>query len=152
MHMGLLRRTWPAIIAVTALLAACSGPGPTTSTPAAGPETPPAMSLGISNGTTLTVTLVVNGAVIRAFAPQSGADAIPAGELPPLPWSVEVRTLSGRVLVALAVRAGDVWQQGNEQKGVGKRVDLSCGRLDVWSGPPMIGPAPGPGSPGDCEP
>jgi len=57
----------------------------------------------------------------------------------------------------MTVHPGDVWAttgpngEGRE-KGDGVRVDLSCGRLDVWSGPPMIGPAPGTGSPGDCAP
>ena len=33
------------------------------------------------------------------------------------------------------------------------RVDLSCGRLDLWAGGAApIGPAPGPGVQGDCEP
>jgi hypothetical protein len=36
-------------------------------------------------------------------------------------------------------------------KGDGNRVDLSCGRIDVWAGPPLLGPAPGPGTPGDCR-
>ncbi len=35
---------------------------------------------------------------------------------------------------------------------MGARVDLSCGRIDIWSGTPMMGPAPGPGVPGDCDP
>ena len=30
--------------------------------------------------------------------------------------------------------------------------NLSCGRLDIWSGPPLSGPPPGPGKPGDCAP
>jgi hypothetical protein len=36
--------------------------------------------------------------------------------------------------------------------GAGARADLSCGRLDVWVGAPMLGPAPDGGVPGDCEP
>jgi hypothetical protein len=155
-HVGQIRRggRWLATVAIVGLIAGCSGAGLTETawTPGPAPAVPSAMGLSISNGTTMTITLVVNGAVVQAFVPGSGADPIPAGELPPLPWNVEVRTISGRVLEALAVRAGDVWQQGNEQKGVGARVDLSCGRLDVWSGPPMLGPAPGPGTPGDCAP
>ena len=37
-------------------------------------------------------------------------------------------------------------------QGDAVRVDLSCGRLDIWSGPPLLGPPPGPGTPGDCTP
>ena len=129
-----------------------AGCGATTS-PA--PSPPP--GLGISNGTTLTVTLVVNGTTVATFAPHTGRDAIPASLLPALPWKVEARSPSGRLLTSMTVRAGDVRQtflpngEGSTQ-GDGVRVDLSCGRLDIWSGPPLSGPAPGPGSPGDCAP
>jgi len=53
------------------------------------PSQPAPVNLGISNGTTLTVTLVVNGqrvAEVQAGGPSPTID--PAG-LPPLPWSVE---------------------------------------------------------------
>jgi len=79
------------------------------------------------------------------------------GDLPPLPWYVEARSESGRVLVSMTVRPGDVfatmYPDGHgETRGAAVRADLSCGRLDVWSGPPMSGPAPGSGIPGDCLP
>lgn len=113
--------------------------------------------LGISNGTTLTVTLVVNGAVVRTVAPGGGVNAIAANDLPALPWAVEARSPSGRVLTSMTVKAGDV-QRSTEPdgstmyRGAASRVDLSCGRLDIWAGPPLLGPMPGPGVPGDCEP
>lgn len=115
---------------------------------------PPGVS--VSNGTTLTVTIVVNGSAVRTFAPGS-ADTVPSGQLPALPWTVEARSPSGRLLLSLTIRPGDVLQTsapggGVAVKGDGARVDLSCGRLDVWSGPPLLGPSPGPGSPGDCAP
>jgi len=119
------------------------------------PTPPPGLS--ISNGTTLTVTLLVNGTPVGTLAPGTGRDPIPASDLPALPWNVEARSPSGRVLTSMTVRPGDVWAttgpngEGRE-KGDGVRVDLSCGRLDIWSGPPMNGPAPGSGSPGDCTP
>jgi hypothetical protein len=121
------------------------------------PTATPPMRLSILNGTTLTVTLVVNGTVIDSFASGTGSDGIPASALPALPWAVEARAPSGRVLVSMTVNAGDVWQTTGPNgevtaKGVGRRADLSCGRLDVWSGPPLMGPAPGSGTPGDCEP
>jgi hypothetical protein len=131
-----------------AVLAACSallGPSPTQ-----------AVNLGISNETTLTVTLVVNGAVIATFAPGTASSAISA-PLPDLPWMVEARSPSGRVLTSLTVHAGDVTStEGpdgmSSSRSDGARVDLSCGRLDIWAGMPMNGPAPGSGSPGDCVP
>jgi hypothetical protein len=56
------------------------------------------------------------------------------------------------VLVSMIVHDGDVVAAADGDKGDANRVDLSCGRLDIWSGPPLLGPAPGPGSPGDCGP
>jgi len=119
------------------------------------PTPPPGLS--ISNGTTLTVTLVVNGAPVGTLASGTGRDPIPASALPALPWHVEARSPSSRLLTSITVRPGDVWAttgpncQGSARSD-GARVDLSCGRLDIWSGVPLIGPAPGPGSPGDCAP
>ena len=114
-------------------------------------------TLNLSNGSTLPVTLVVNGTAVATVAPSDEVDDLPASRLPGLPWAVEVRTASGRVLTSMVVHAGDVVSGPNDAGGtwsrsVGARVDLSCGRIDVWSGTPMIGPAPGPGTPGDCEP
>jgi hypothetical protein len=113
------------------------------------------MTLSISNETTIAVTLVVNRRVIETVAAGGHEDPI-TGELPALPWNVEARSPSGRVLSSMTVHAGDVWQttdsNGNgEEKGDAVRVDLSCGRLDVWSGPPMLGPAFSPGPSGDCS-
>jgi hypothetical protein len=115
-----------------------------------------AHDLVVSNQTTLAVTLAVNGTVIRTIQPKT-QETVLVKELPPLPWAVEARASSGRVLTSMAVRPGDVWEtsmpDGSTQlKGDAVRVDLSCGRLDIWSGPPLLGPAPGPGMPGDCAP
>jgi hypothetical protein len=143
------RPRWCLVLAVIAVAVAL-GCG------AGGASAPPS-GLSIANGTTLTVTLLVNGTVVGTFAPGVERDPIPATDLPALPWQVEARSPSGRVLTSMAVRPGDVWAttgpsgQG-EMKGDAVRVDLSCGRLDIWSGPPMSGPAPGTGSPGDCAP
>lgn len=113
-------------------------------------------NLVVSNQTTLAVTLVVNGAVIRTIPPQTQEIMSPK-DLPPKPWAVETRTPSGRVLSQMSVHEGDASETtfpggGGQMKGDAVRADLSCGRLDVWFGPPLLGPPPGPGSPGDCEP
>lgn len=113
--------------------------------------------LSISNGTTLDVTLVVNGRAIDTVPPGAQRDPLPAALLPTLPWLVEARSPSGRVLSSMTVRQGDVSRTSDGNGGVllrghAVRVDLSCGRLDLWSGPPMAGPMPGPGTPGDCAP
>jgi len=141
------------VVAVAVVLAVGCG----SVSPTASPTSISSPGLSISNGTTLTVTLIVNGTTVGAFPPGTGRDPIPASDLPDLPWQVEARSPTGRLLTSMTVHPGDVWAttgpngEGRE-KGDGVRVDLSCGRLDVWSGPPMIGPAPGTGSPGDCAP
>ncbi len=81
-----------------------------------------------------------------------GDEATPASRLPPLPWQVRVETSGGRMLLGLIVHSGDVHHSANSESGDGARVNLSCGRLDLCSGPPMGGPAPGSGVPGDCAP
>ena len=119
--------------------------------------TPPEqMRLEVSNGTTIPVMLTVNGAPGRPIPAGQRAD-LGLVDIGPLPWVAQVRTVAGRVLVEATVRAGDVWTQQNadgsgESEGDGARVDLSCGRIDLWSGVPMMGPVPGPGLPGDCDP
>ena len=115
-----------------------------------------AHDLVVDNQTTLPVTLVVNTAVVRTVGPHT-QEIVSTNDLPPLPWLVETRTPSGRALSRLTVRVGDVWETnlpggGREMNGDAVRVDLSCGRLDMWSGPPLLGPPPGPGTPGDCDP
>lgn len=114
-----------------------------------GPRSP--SGLEVSNGTTLAVTIVVNGSAVAMVEPHGGVTIDPR-DLPPLPWVVEARTPSGRLLTSMAVHEGDVQYTANTSRGDATRVDLSCGRLDIWSGPPLLGPAPGPGVPGDCLP
>jgi hypothetical protein len=118
-------------------LAACSGGGRGGVTD----------GIGVENGTSLTVRLTVNGLSLATFSPGAGG-TIDRALLPPLPWLIEARAPSGRTLLTLAVHDGDV----GLNHGAGNRVDLSCGRLDVWSGPPIGGPAPLPGHSGDCDP
>jgi len=147
--MGRHRSPFAAAALAAVFAVGCASGG----TPA--PTPPPGLS--ISNGTTLTVTLVVNGMPVATFARGTGRDPIPASELSALPWNVEARSPSGRVVASMTVHPGDVSATTGPNgeggaKGDGVRVDLSCGRLDIWSGPPLIGPAPGTGSPGDCAP
>ncbi len=153
---------WPLLAMV-----ACAGPAPSTSPPASAEASGPTPTsvdtlaptpgatlppLSISNNTTLAVTFVVNGQPVATVAPGVQVDPVSSAVLPPLPWAVEARAPSGRVLVSMTVHAGDVRISENSAQGDGARIDLSCGRLDIWAGPPMIGPMPGPGTPGDCAP
>jgi hypothetical protein len=109
------------------------------------------MSLDVSNGSTLTVALVVNGSQVEDVA-AGQADHVVAARLPALPWNAQVLSPTGRELLELTVHAGDVHRTDQSTSGDGARADLSCGRIDLWSGPPLLGPAPGSGTPGDCAP
>ena len=123
----------------------------------AGPSQTQEMKLSIGNWTTIPVTLVVNGAAVETIPAGGYEDPIKAS-LPAMPWNVETRSPSGRVLSTLVVHQGDYWMTsvpngGTEIKGDAARVDLSCGRIDVWYGPPLLGPVPDPSAsypPGDC--
>jgi hypothetical protein len=130
------------------ILAACNDP--------AGSSAATQSQLGISNGTTLTVTLVVNGRRIGDYAPASGA-RIELAALPPLPWIVSALTESGRSLTSMQVASQSPWMSpGASELGAAMgRVDLSCGRLTIWAGniqPSGPMPPPSPGTAGDCEP
>ncbi len=143
-------RVQAVVLAAALLGAACGSAGPPASSAAQSP------GLSIANGTILPVTLVVNGTAIETVAPGGYQDPITAS-LPPLPWVVEARTPSGRLLTSMTVHAGDTWSWSlpngeGGARGDAARVDLSCGRLDIWTGPEPIGPAPGTGAPGDCAP
>ena len=113
--------------------------------------------LGVSNGTALDVTIVINGQVITVAPAGGPSPEINETLLPDLPWTVEARSPTGRLLVSMVVRPGDVtstvYPDGHSgRSGTLGRVDLSCGRLDLYAGPPALGPMPGPGVPGDCAP
>ena len=114
--------------------------------------------VGIANGTTLVVTLFVNGKDVGTATPGVGMEPIDFSSLPALPWTVEARSPSSRVLTSMNVKVGDVTagNGANDNLATGGtlgRVDLSCGRITIWagyfqpSGPVPPSPA---GSPGDC--
>jgi hypothetical protein len=116
--------------------------------------------LGIENGTTLDVIVFVNNVQVAVSRPNGPSPSIDSGALPALPWLVEARCATGRVLTSMQVAEGQVWSTtrpdgGMSQQGTFGRVDLSCGRLTIWAGDfAPSGPAPDPnaGEPGDCVP
>ncbi|MGA2501944.1 MAG: hypothetical protein ABSH20_29740 [Tepidisphaeraceae bacterium] len=149
------RRLVSWLVLAAMAVSGCVGGGGASESPATAAPSPTAnMTPSIANYTTIAVTLVVNGSVVEVVPPGGYQDPIKAA-LPGLPWTVETRSPSGRVLSSMTVRSGDVWQTsypsgGGAAHGDAVRVDLSCGRIDVWSGPPLLGPPPGPGTSGDC--
>lgn len=122
-----------------------------TAAAAGSSQSPVPAGLGYSNQTTLSLGLFVNGQSVVTMAPDTTGD-LAASKLPALPWAVEARTDTGRVVASLTVRPGDIVQDSSASKGDAVRVGLSCGSLDIWSGSPLAGPAPGSGQPGDCDP
>lgn len=141
------RRSSITFWAVVAALAACTGSHPVTV-----PDDQ--MTLDIDNSTNIRISVQVNQVAVGDMVPLSHVTLL-ASELPSLPWDVVVLSPSGSPLLFLDVKSGDVvrFPAGLSEgiSGVGARKDLSCGRLDVYSGPPLAGPAPGPGVPGDCD-
>ncbi len=110
------------------------------------------LRLSVSNQTSLFIRLRVNE-VEMLIAPRGHRDPIPSESLPDAPWRIQVLTESGRLLSSLDVNPGDIVTTANHAQGKAVRVDLSCGRLDVWAGPPLAGPAPPRSFPaGDCDP
>ncbi len=127
------------------LAAACQLPTPT----------PSPADVHIENGTTAGIRIVVNGEHAADIAGGTSI-ALSAGAMPAGDWSIQALLPSGRVLVALDVPADATVRRvpndrGGAGAGHGARADLSCGRIDVWVGAPMLGPPPGPGEPGDCD-
>lgn len=132
------------------LLAACQGT-------IDGAETRP--PLHVDNGTELAVRVFVNGQLVAEYKAMTVGEV--DADLPMLPWHVEARSPTGRLLTSFDVAFGDVRTdrgprgEVTRQSGALSRVDLSCGRLSVWAGdfaPSGPAPGPNPGTPGDCQP
>jgi hypothetical protein len=144
-----MRRLVRAALIAGLVLGGCSP------TPFPSPSAVPRISVFVSNGTSLTVTLAVNGTPVATSTPGSPTE-VASSALPPLPWTVAATTSSGRVLTTMMVTWEDATQSDANMHVIPMgRVDLSCGRLTIWagdyppSGPVYSSPA---GSPGDCAP
>jgi hypothetical protein len=114
----------------------------------------------VGNGTELVVAIFVNGLPVGEFPPEGPTPEIDETQLPPLPWDVEARTVTGRLLLTMHVDPGQLHVDRQADGGISasiamERVDLSCGTLRLWAGEITPGgPAPNPdaGAPGDCLP
>ena len=88
------------------------------------------------------------------FADRQAADPLPvvvvrhASPLRRRLAGTDPRLQETKVISTLTVGATD---DISSTSGRAVRADLSCGRLDVWSGPPLLGPMYSPGPSGDCE-
>jgi hypothetical protein len=114
----------------------------------------------VGNGTDIVVRLTVNGIPVGDFAPAGQQPDPDETLLPPLPWDMEARTVTGRLLLTLHVDPGQLHVERQPDGAINAsiamaRVDLSCGTLWLWAGEITPGgPAPNPnaGKPGDCDP
>jgi hypothetical protein len=106
----------------------------------------------VSNGTALPLTVAVNGQTLAISEPGSVNIYDPAPY--EAPWNITLSTPSSRTLVDFTYDRTDVFgPDGTYDRVVGQRVDLSCGRLDVFVGGGILGPSPfGSYPPGDCDP
>jgi glucose/arabinose dehydrogenase len=121
---------------VAIALAACAGASATPSSSTTPAPTPVLPVLSVANGTTIPVAIAVNGTVVETVAAGTTEDPLRAS-LPTRPWTVEARSPSGRVLATMTISVTD---SISSTSGKLARADLACGRLDVWSGPPALGP------------
>jgi hypothetical protein len=145
-------------LAPAALVLALAGCGTTGASAPSPSLSPDPVGLGVVNASDLRLALIVNSRVIETLSPQTADVAIHMSALPALPWVVEVRTSTGRVLVTMTAGPGDI--PGPPAIGVltsGKEgaVDLSCGQLYLWTGatePSWPAPPASAGYPGDCVP
>jgi hypothetical protein len=113
-------------------------------------------SVTINNGTSLDVYVYVNDALVTTVAAGANTTVDPTS-WGPAPWTIRTATSSGRQLTTGVLDPKKVWAATGdyplESQSFGERIDLSCGRLDVWAGGMASGPAPfGSYPPGDCAP
>ena len=143
--MKILRAAVPLIL-VAALAAGCShliwGPD---------------YSLSVSNGTTMSVTALLNMRQIAVVEPGNGM-MIHSGDMPARPWTVELTTAGGRILATLPVAEGSVVDEraldgtGSYSAPVSRTV-LTCGELLIEVGDTAFtGGGPAEGVAGDCAP
>jgi hypothetical protein len=96
-----------ATLPTAVFVAACAGSTPTYPTVDGG-QFGGRPVLGISNGTSLTVTLLLNGTSVGSAAPGVGMEPIDFANLPAMPWTGEAKSPPGRVLTSITVHSGDV--------------------------------------------
>lgn len=144
-----------AILLVAVIFAGCASPGPTPEATTAVPipnepspttqvDSDSLLGLGIWNETSVPVTLAVNGQIIETV-PAQGPEHTIVAPLPSMPWTIEARSPSGRVLTQLDVEQAQInrvaW------------VVLSCGEIILWYGQATSG-GPSfalPKASGDCD-
>src|SRR5262245_7967766 len=125
--------------------------------PGVGPADPASIpSFGATNGTKLDIGLFVNGQLVAKLSPGQSIDPSTT-PMPPLPWRVEARSATGRVLGSATVEPGGATctpnaQGGQSCSGALILVTLVCGRFEFFAGTVPALPAPELGAGDPCEP
>lgn len=117
-----------AAVALALSLLACAAPSPTTA-----PESVSSGQLSIDNGTSVAITVTVNGAELVKVPPNTTNSPISAS-LPARPWTVEALSPTGNVLASFMVGREAAT---SDQASVGRVEFLTCGDLFIWVGGPM---------------
>ena len=90
--------------------------------------------ISVDNGTSIAITVAVNGTQVAQVPPgtrQSPISATLAGR----PWTVEARSPSGHVLASFTAAPDAAI---SDQASIGDVEFLTCGQLVVWAGAPML--------------
>ena len=104
----------------------------------------------VSNGTTLDISIVVNGLSIGTV--RAGDEiAIESSRLPGLPWAVEARSPSGRLILPWHVGVGQIQKALDGTGASAATATLTCGVFTIRIG--AIGDTgPDPNPPDSCDP
>jgi hypothetical protein len=138
-------------VVISSLVAACGA------IPGVGPADPGSIpNFGATNETQIDIGVFVNGQLVAKLSPGQWIDPTTT-LMPPLPWTVEARSATGRVLGSTSVEPGGATcapVEGATERCTGALilVTLVCGRFEFFAGtvPSLPAPAPGVGEP--CEP
>ena len=134
------------IFAAGAFVASVCGCGSQSSSNLPLSDRPPTThAVQINNGTDLMISVKVNGSEVASVNPRTNV-AVAQDDLPPTPWTVTAHTPSHEVISFTVPSLTGV---GNNF-GYGQALTMSCGRLDVFVGPPLLGPAFVSPQPSDC--
>ena len=146
-----MRTLWSAVTVWQVLLAIALQACVPIVNPSGSPD--PRFDLHVDNGTTLAITIVLNDHDAVQVPPSTTSVVSLRNEHVGI-VSVKALLPNGRTVLSFAVdpRSLGSTTTGSETNvtGAAHRVDLSCGRLDIWLLTPPLGPVPGQGTPGDC--
>ena len=135
------------VLALVAAVEACAAPPTVTADPR--------YELHVENGTTVPVSIVINGRTLAQVKGQSSTVVSLARE-PPGTVAIQAQLPDGRPAISFVIDPATLSSETvgsvTDVVGAAHRADLSCGRLDLWLLTPLLGPPPGPGAAGDCGP